>query len=112
MIAKESGQHFDPAIVEAFDGLDLRGVAFVSGATAVVSGTTLAVTDGGKVYDFKLGGTIGASYHVTSDGHGGTLVYDPPLAHVGRGPGVRPCVLAPDGPRDANLRRTDRRLRR
>ena len=67
---------------QTFDGLDLRGVAFVSGATAVVSGTTLVVTDGGKVYDFKLGGTIGASYHVTSDGHGGTLVYDPPLARA------------------------------
>jgi fibronectin-binding autotransporter adhesin len=67
---------------QTFDGLDLRGVAFVSGATAVVSGSTLVVTNGGETYDFKLAGTLGASYKVTSDGHGGTLVNDPPKAEA------------------------------
>ncbi len=63
---------------KSFDGLDLRAVTFVTGATAVVSGTTLVVTDGGNKYDFQLGGTLGASYSVTSDGAGGTLINDPP----------------------------------
>jgi hypothetical protein len=62
------------------DSLDLRGVPFSAGATAtaVVSGSTstLVVTDGANTYRFKLAGTHGA-YHVTSDGHGGTLINDP-----------------------------------
>ena len=67
---------------KSFDGLDLRAVTFVTGATAVVSGTTLVVTDGGNKYDFQLGGTLGASYSVTSDGAGGTLINDPPRSEA------------------------------
>lgn len=62
---------------QSFDGLDLRGVTFVSGATAVVSGSTLVVSDGGHTYDFTLGGSLGSTYVVTSDGAGGTLINDP-----------------------------------
>jgi hypothetical protein len=67
------------------DSLDLRGVTFVSGATASVSTSggvsTLVVTDGGT-FKFKLAGTHNA-YTVTSDGHGGTLIKDPPVIHHG-----------------------------
>jgi autotransporter passenger strand-loop-strand repeat protein/autotransporter-associated beta strand protein len=54
--------------------IDLRSIPFVSGASATVSGSTLVLTDGGKTYKFKLAGTIGGSFPVTSDGHGGTLI--------------------------------------
>jgi autotransporter passenger strand-loop-strand repeat protein len=57
-----------------YDVLDLTQLAFVSGATAVLSGSTLVVTDGGGVYDFQLAGTAAATYSATSDGSGGTLV--------------------------------------
>jgi autotransporter passenger strand-loop-strand repeat protein len=57
-----------------YDALDLRGIAFVSGATAVLSGSTLVVTDGGKTYGFALAGTAARTYAVTADGSGGVLV--------------------------------------
>ncbi|HZZ89914.1 MAG TPA: hypothetical protein VFE13_16420 [Caulobacteraceae bacterium] len=60
------------------DNIDFRSIAFVSGATAVVSsmldGPTLIITDGGHTYGLHLEGSIAASYDVTSDGHGGMLV--------------------------------------
>ncbi len=62
---------------QTYEGLDLRGLAYVSGATAVLSGSTLVLTDGGKVYNFKMGDTPGAAFTVKSDGLGGTLINDP-----------------------------------
>jgi autotransporter passenger strand-loop-strand repeat protein len=59
---------------QTFDALDLRGVAFVSGATAVVTGSKLVVADGGKTYDFALSGTSGSTFQVTTDFHGGALI--------------------------------------
>jgi autotransporter-associated beta strand protein len=56
------------------DFIDLPSIAFVSGANATVSGSTLVLTDGGETYKFKLAGTIGGSFRVTSNGHGGTLI--------------------------------------
>jgi autotransporter passenger strand-loop-strand repeat protein len=61
----------------ANEDIDLRSIAFVSGASATVSGTTLVLSDGGKTYKFNLGGTTAAAYTITSDGQGGTLI-DPP----------------------------------
>jgi len=58
----------------AGEDVDLTGLAFVAGATAVVSGSTLVLSDGGKTYDFHLAGTTAASYTVASDGAGGTLI--------------------------------------
>jgi autotransporter passenger strand-loop-strand repeat protein len=58
----------------AGEDIDLASIAFVSGASATVSGTTLVLTDGGKTYRFKLGGVIAGAYPVLSDGHGGTLI--------------------------------------
>jgi hypothetical protein len=69
-----------------FDGanedIDLRSIAFVSGATAMVTGSTLVLTDGGKTYTFKIAGGVAALYPVLSDGHGGTLI-DPEAAPSG-----------------------------
>jgi autotransporter passenger strand-loop-strand repeat protein len=63
----------------ANDFIDLRSIAFVSGATASVSGSTLVLSDGGKTYKFTVAGSIGSVFPVTSDGHGGTLI-DPHVA--------------------------------
>lgn len=63
----------------AHEDIDLRSIAFVSGATAKLTGSILALTDGGKTYKFKLAGSMAGAYPVTSDGHGGTLI-DPTVA--------------------------------
>jgi autotransporter passenger strand-loop-strand repeat protein len=57
----------------ANEDVDLRSLAYVAGAAATVSGSTLVLTDGGKTYKFNVAGTTGA-YTVTSDGRGGTLI--------------------------------------
>jgi len=64
---------------DAGEDIDLRSIAYVSGASAMVSGSTLVLTDGGKTYKFDVGGTIGGAFPVLSDGHGGTLI-DPTVA--------------------------------
>jgi autotransporter passenger strand-loop-strand repeat protein len=58
----------------AHEDIDLRSIAFVSGASATVSSSTLILTDGGKTYKFKLAGSMAGAYPVLSDGHGGTLI--------------------------------------
>jgi autotransporter passenger strand-loop-strand repeat protein/autotransporter-associated beta strand protein len=57
----------------ANEAIDLRGLAFVAGASATVSGAVLTLSDGGETYRFRLAGAAGA-YSVTADGHGGTLI--------------------------------------
>ena len=62
-----------------FDGtnesLDLRGVVYVSGATATVSGSQLVLTEGSRTYHFKLAGAVATDgYSVVSDGAGGTII--------------------------------------
>ena len=72
----------------ATEKIDLGGFAFSSGGETVTwakTGTsgTLTVTDGAKVASLTLIGTYTASdFHLSTDGHGGTYVADPP---VGRG---------------------------
>jgi len=61
------------------EDIDLASIAYVSGATATLVGTTLVLTDGGKTYSFQLTGTFNGAYPVLSDGHGGTLI-DPEAA--------------------------------
>ena len=60
------------------EDLDLAGQAFVSGATATLSGHTLKLVDGAYSAKFVLSGTSASSYAssyiVTSDGLGGTLI--------------------------------------
>jgi len=63
----------------ADEDIDLRSIAYVSGASATVSGGVLVLSDGGKTYKFNLAGTTAGAYPVLSDGHGGTLI-DPTAA--------------------------------
>jgi fibronectin-binding autotransporter adhesin len=63
----------------AEEAIDLRSLAFVSGASATVSGAVLVLSDGGKTYRFDLAGTTATTYAVTSDGHGGTLIDTPAI---------------------------------
>jgi autotransporter passenger strand-loop-strand repeat protein len=63
----------------AHEDIDLRSIAFVAGASATLTGTTLVLSDSGKTYKFKLSGTMAGAYPVLSDGHGGTLI-DPTTA--------------------------------
>jgi hypothetical protein len=63
----------------ANDFIDLRSIAFATGASATVGGGVLTLVDGGKTYKFTVAGSIGSVFPVTSDGHGGTLI-DPHVA--------------------------------
>lgn len=58
----------------AGEDIDLGSIAFVTGASATVVGSTLMLTDGGKTYAFKLAGGVADAYRVLGDGHGGTLI--------------------------------------
>ena len=58
----------------AGETLDLDSIAYVSGAKAVVTGTTLVVTDGSTKYDFRLRGAIASSYAVMKDASGKTEI--------------------------------------
>ena len=67
---------------QTYDALDIRGLAFVAGAKAVLSGSTLVVTDGGAVIRFQLAGVAATTYGATSDGAGGTLIKPTTSNHV------------------------------
>ena len=59
------------------DTIDLTNVAFVSGATAFVSGSELVVSAGGSWYALRFGpanSLSGDTFTVTSDGNTGTDV--------------------------------------
>ena len=80
--APKAGGDFANTLVDfngADEEIDLRSIAFVSGAWAKVVGSTLVLTDGGKTYTFKIAGGVADAYPVLSDGHGGTLI-DPKVA--------------------------------
>jgi autotransporter passenger strand-loop-strand repeat protein len=65
------------------DQLDLSAIAFGSGTTLSYSSSTgtLTVTDGTNTDTLTLLGQYSAAqFNLTSDGHGGTLVTDPPAA--------------------------------
>jgi hypothetical protein len=70
--------------------LDLDDIAFASGTTkATYSGTTtggvLTVTDGTHTAHIKFAGDYTTSgWTLSSDGHGGTKIVDPPAASVAR----------------------------
>jgi autotransporter passenger strand-loop-strand repeat protein len=66
------------------DYLDLRDVAFSSSTTFGFSGDTasgtLTVSDGAHTANIALlGQYVAANFNLASDGHGGTLVSDPPV---------------------------------
>jgi hypothetical protein len=61
--------------------LDLRDIAFSTKTSATFSGGILTVTDGTHTAKIKLAGDFtGSKWTVSSDGHGGTVVVDPPGA--------------------------------
>jgi hypothetical protein len=69
------------------DEIDLRDIGFTSGTTHATwhqSGTTsgtLAVTSGTHTATITLlGQYVAADFHVSTDGHGGTFVTDPPVS--------------------------------
>ena len=66
------------------DSVLLAGLADAGGsATGVAHGSTLVLTDGGKTYDFRLGGQIAPSFVVTALGGGVLITADPPpTSHV------------------------------
>jgi autotransporter passenger strand-loop-strand repeat protein len=81
--APAAGGTFANTIVDfsgANEDVDLRSIAFVSGASATVSDGVLVLTDGGKTYSFNVAGTTAGLYPVLSDGHGGTLIDPQALA--------------------------------
>ena len=60
--------------------IDLTSLAYAQGSTsATLTGTSLMVANGSSSVTLQLASTQAKSSFVTaSDGHGGTLVYDPP----------------------------------
>jgi autotransporter passenger strand-loop-strand repeat protein len=73
-----SGQTFATALID-FDSssatyVDLTGLAFVAGAKATISGSTLTLTDGAYAASFTLSGHAASKYAVFSDGAGGTII--------------------------------------
>ena len=74
------------------------GLAFVAGATATLSSSTLVLSEGGKTYRFNLGGSLAAGYVAASDGHGGTLIDPAVLAMTQAMAGFDPSPAATAGP--------------
>jgi autotransporter-associated beta strand protein len=56
------------------DSVDLTALTWSAGAVAILSGSILTLTDGGKSYNFNLAGETDSAYAVTSDTGGGTLI--------------------------------------
>jgi hypothetical protein len=74
--------------------IDFSAVAYVSGTTSATytstssSGGTLSLTDGTHTAQIALlGQYVTANFKLSDDGHGGTLIVDPP---VSSGSGVAP----------------------
>jgi hypothetical protein len=68
------------------DSIDLEDISFAANTTTATYtpnsnlGGTLAITDGTHTTDLSMVGTYSqASFNVQSDGHGGTLLLDPPV---------------------------------
>ena len=64
--------------------IDLTAVNFASATLGYVGNSlsgTLTVTDGTNTARLvMLGSYVAANFHLATDGHGGTLVSDPPLS--------------------------------
>jgi len=85
-------------VISNFNGanedIDLTSIAFVSGASATVSGSSLVLTDGGETYTFNIAGGIAGAYPVLSDGHGGTLIDPKALAFAQNAAAFAPADAA------------------
>ena len=93
----DDSQHFGGTI-SGFGvpgGIDLRDIAFGSGTTLGYAGDassgTLTVSDGTHTATLNLLGQYAAgNFTLHSDGNGGTLVTDPPLAGLAGNPYLTP----------------------
>jgi autotransporter passenger strand-loop-strand repeat protein len=95
MLQVDSGGHVSGTIsgFHLGDEIDLRGLAYNSGSstaswTQKTSGAnasgTLTIKEGTQTQSFTLIGTYTTSnFSATSDGHGGTLITDPPVVSGG-----------------------------
>jgi autotransporter passenger strand-loop-strand repeat protein len=75
--APKAGASFANTIsnfTSAGEAIDLASIAYVRGAAAALAGSTLLLNEGGAAYEFRLAGSATASYQITSDGSGGTLI--------------------------------------
>jgi autotransporter passenger strand-loop-strand repeat protein len=73
------------AVISGFaqtDILDLASLSFVSGATAVLSGTDLTVTAGGVNASFAVADAAGSHFIATEDGSGGTDIVLAPVCYL------------------------------
>ena len=86
--------------------VDLEDIAFIGGTTkATYAGTTtsgvLTVTDGTHTAEIKLAGNYTTStFTVLTDGHGGTIVADPPKTAVAASPHPFVAAMAAFGAAD------------
>jgi autotransporter passenger strand-loop-strand repeat protein len=92
MLQVDSSSHLSGTIsgFHLGDAIDLRGLAFnSSGSTPTWKQTTsganasgtLTVKEGAQTQSFTLVGSYtSGNFSATSDGHGGTLITDPPIA--------------------------------
>ena len=75
--APSAGSRFSGALTDfdsRLDHVDLHDQAYVAGATATVSGSTLTLHDGAYTAQFTLGGEQAKGYVVSHDAAGGTLI--------------------------------------
>jgi hypothetical protein len=119
MLQVDSGGHVSGTIsgFHLGDEIDLRGLAYSSGSSTVswtqkTSGAnasgTLTIKEGTQTQSFTLIGTYTTSnFSATSDGHGGTLITDPPVVsggsvatnpEVGSGSGSTPNAASTPSP--------------
>jgi autotransporter passenger strand-loop-strand repeat protein len=93
----DDSQHFG-GVISGFGvpgGIDLRDVAFTSSTMLAYSGNAssgvLTVSNGAQVTTINLLGQYAAgNFSLESDGNGGTLVTDPPLAGLAGNPLLKP----------------------
>jgi autotransporter passenger strand-loop-strand repeat protein len=91
----DTGAHLSGAIsgFHSGDAIEVEGLAYISGSSTVswtqkTSGATasgvLTVKEGTQTQSFTLVGSYtSGNFSVTSDGHGGTLITDPPVTSGG-----------------------------
>jgi autotransporter passenger strand-loop-strand repeat protein len=99
----DSSSHLSGAVsgFHLGDQIDLRGLAFISSGSTLswkqtTSGAnasgTLTVKEGTSSMSFTLVGSYAvANFSATSDGHGGTLITDPPITSGGSSVATNPA---------------------
>ena len=92
------------------DQIDLKNIDFNSGSfSSSFANNTLSLSDGTHSASFRFNGSYSsANFSLVSDGHGGTIVYDPPVpnldAALGSGTKANNATVAtvPNGSLESN----------